>query len=167
MGPDEIRDLIGGARWEDFRLFLSKYAMRKWINLLLETNQGGRKVLLTDLYTVGELRDEGEKIAHETSPIDWEIPLTVHVMSPEQSREVEAYHGVTVFVAYEKDATKAQKRIVAQKIKDFDEQRIIVLSANEIVDGNHHLIAAIISNKPVQYIDLSELDELTESSFPV
>lgn len=43
-----------------------------------------------------------------------------------------------------------------QKSKNFDNDRIIVVMNKTVLDGNHHLIAGILTNKPIKYIDVGE-----------
>lgn len=136
--------------------------MRKWIDILTES--GDQKVRLIDLYTPSELRDESERLAHSVSVMEWDIWLPVRTMSAEEARGIKTRAGNSVLSAYEKEATKQQKKIVAEKIKDFDDSRIIVLELDEIIDGNHHLIAAIKLDKPVRYIDLADLEGLMEDA---
>ena len=133
--------------------------MRNWITAIAELFEGfgvGQKILITDLYDNYELMDESELISQYAPPTDWDIPLTIRVMSPEQAREVKTIYGNTVLNAYEIDASKQQKNIVARKVKNYDRNRVIVTCSNTIVDGNHQIIAAILTNNPVLYVDLDE-----------
>lgn len=132
--------------------------MRKWISLF-EGHLVGASVKLTDLYTSAELSDESERLAHVAPPIIWDEPLAIHEMTAEEAKSVVTAAGTTVWDAYQAEATKAQERIVRNKIKSYDFDRIIVLDDGEIIDGNHHLIAAIISENPVHYVDISKIDD--------
>ena len=71
----------------------------------------------------------------------------------------------TVFQAYKDFATDDQKELVSHKKRLFDRDRIIVTSRNKVVDGNHHVIAAIELGKPILYIDLQDpIEKKTASS---
>ena len=45
---------------------------------------------------------------------------------------------------------------VKEKMRDFEEDRIIVLEGDRVLDGNHHLVAALQLGRPVLCIDLEE-----------
>ncbi|RYF09433.1 MAG: hypothetical protein EOO77_23835 [Oxalobacteraceae bacterium] len=115
-------------------------------------------MLITDLYDSDELMDESEALAHACSPMNWDDPLTVETMTAEEAKErVMARRGeLSLWDAYQRDASKAQKAIVAKKAKAYDRERIVVLDGIDIIDGNHHVIAAILTNNPVLYVDLTE-----------
>lgn len=136
--------------------------MRSWINIIVEGFDPGQQVRITDLYEPHELTDESERIAHCAPPMNWDDPLTVRSMSAHEARQIITPAGNTVWDAFQSDASKGQKRLVAQKVKDFDPDRIIVIEDDTIVDGNHQLVAAIMADHPVLYVNLSEWDELME-----
>lgn len=129
--------------------------MRDFINMVEDTSH---TVTLLDLYTPSELSDESEQIAHYAPPMDWETPLTVHTMSASDVPNIEVIAGTKVIDAYKAEATMGQKKLVVAKVRDFDPTRIVVLYRNTVVDGNHHVVAAIQSQRTIQYVDLSELD---------
>ena len=68
---------------------------------------------------------------------------------------------MTVFESFVDNANKDQKEIVKDKMRSFDTNRIIVTSNDKVVDGNHHLIAAIKLDKPIKYINLQDPIETT------
>lgn len=114
-------------------------------------------VRLSDLYSNSELRDESERIGQiGLGWDDCDTPLPVKEMSAEEAKRVLAAPGETVFDVY-RHATKDQKRLVAGKVKSFENDRIIVLEGEYLIDGFHHLIAAIKANMPIRYIDLGDL----------
>ncbi len=129
--------------------------MRGFINMVEDTSH---TVTLLDLYTPSELSDESEQIAHYAPPMDWETPLTVHTMPVSDVPNIEVIAGTKIIDAYKAEASMGQKKIVGTKVRDFDPSRIVVLFQNTVVDGNHHIVAAIQSNLAIQYVDLSELD---------
>lgn len=118
----------------------------------------GQTVLITDLYDTNELTEETEALAHACPPIYWDEPLTLRTMSASDAKNsIMAMIGnLTLWDAFERDASKKQKAIVNKKVKAFDHNRVVVLDGGAIVDGNHHVIAAIILDKPILYVDLGE-----------
>ena len=60
--------------------------------------------------------------------------------------------------SYKLFASKEQRDIVKHKRKYFDNDRVIVVKGNIILDGNHHTVAAILSDKPIKYIDLNDIE---------
>jgi hypothetical protein len=84
---------------------------------------------------------------------DFEFP--VHVMEPDQLTQLQTAFGEdTVIDAYNEHAAASQKRIVKDKMKNFDPNRIVVIANKTLIDGNHHVVAAILLGKPVKYINL-------------
>jgi hypothetical protein len=127
------------------------------IETVSNTYEVGQSILITDLYDVHELTDESERIGHCAPPICWDEPLIVKTMSaPEAKIMVKTLADSTLWDAYNKDASRKQKSIVAKKVKSFDPTRVVVLDNNIIVDGNHQVIAAIMCNEPILYVDLGE-----------
>ena len=78
-------------------------------------------------------------------------------MTAEQAKATVMARGdLTLWDAYERDASKKQKAIVARKAKSYDTNRVVVLDGTEIIDGNHHVIAAILTGNPILYVDLTD-----------
>lgn len=86
------------------------------------------------------------------------IKYKVQTISAKQAKKQfkTMQEDMTVFESYTNHAHKDQKEIVKDKMRSFDSDRIIVTSNNKVVDGNHHLIAAIKMNKPIKYINLQD-----------
>lgn len=116
-------------------------------------------VTLLDLYDERELTDPREMLHNYAGPFsDWQKPMTVRTMTPEQAKTFrKAESDMTVVDAFKKHATKAQKALVREKAKNFDHGRIIVVADDMVVDGNHHLVAAIMAKQPIRYVDVVEL----------
>lgn len=123
------------------------------------TESAGETVTLLDLYDPSELSDPREMLSQHAAPVDWEKPLVVHTMTPEQARTYRAWASdETVLGRFQKHAKKAQRALVRDKATNYDESRIIVVCHDAVLDGNHHLVAAIRANRPVRYVDLAEID---------
>ena len=117
-------------------------------------------ITLNDLYDWHELNDESETLYHWTSPPDHDIPFTVKTMQPNDLKKLTTSTGdMTILNAFNKFADQEQKQLVKDKIKNYDKNRIIIIANNTIIDGNHHTIAAILSNNPAKYIDIYDEPE--------
>lgn len=127
--------------------------MREFITIV-ESAQG---VKITDLYSPEELDDENEAIYHFVDPEDEHAVFSVQTLPPERVRMLRTMQGdMTVADAFEEHADPEQQDIVKAKAANFDASRIIVLKGNRVIDGNHHVMAAILTNHPIHYIDLNQ-----------
>lgn len=114
-------------------------------------------ITLHDLYDDHELHDESEQLYHWIDDEDLERNFQVKEMSADQAKTLKtARNDTTVFDAFNNHATKEQKRLVQSKAKQYDFNRIIVIAGNTVVDGNHQVVASILSNHLLKYIDLYE-----------
>ena len=129
--------------------------MRNWISLITETQSN--TILITDLYSERDLTDESELISQYAPPIDWDNPLTIKVMPVDQIKTLLDIRERSILQSF-RNATKDQRELVKYKIDNFDAERIVVLCDDTVIDGNHHVIAAIRASKPIRYVDLSEWD---------
>jgi hypothetical protein len=112
---------------------------------------------LNDLYDYDELNDETETLYHWTNPDQFNTPYQIQIMQPNQIKTLTTPNSdITVLDAYKQFATKEQKQLTKYKAKNYNHNRIIIIANNTIIDGNHHAIAAIISNNPVKYINIYE-----------
>lgn len=110
-------------------------------------------VKLTDLYTDHELNDENEALYNYVSEDDFNTEFEVKEMSYLDANKLKTLHGdMTVIEAFKDYADNDQKELVKYKMDHFDSNRIVVLSGNVVIDGNHQVVAAILSKKPVKYI---------------
>jgi len=117
-------------------------------------------ITLNDLYDWDELNDESEMLYHWTTPENHDMPFTVKTMQPEQIKQLKTpINDMTILNAYNQFAGQEQKQLVKDKIKNYDKNRITVIANETVIDGNHHLIAAILSNNPAKYIDIYDEPE--------
>lgn len=113
-------------------------------------------VRLTDLYDEHELNDQSEQLYSYVDDDDLQKDFVIHEMTPAQAKTyVTARDDMTVYASFRKFATKAQKQLVRDKLKQYDANRIIVVINKTVLDGNHQLIAGIMANQPIKYIDLA------------
>ncbi len=120
-----------------------------------------KKVRLTDLYSNSELSDCTELLGRMVDEFGLglvKFPFTVRTMTAEQARKVRMFGQQRTVEAAFKKADGARRKVVAGKVKNFDNDRILVLSGGDMIDGHHHLMAAIKTGKPISYIDLDEAD---------
>ncbi len=113
-------------------------------------------VTLGSLYDNSELYDDREFVSHYRELSDQSF--TVKILPYSNIKYVLTRDGKTSVVdAYKNFATPAQKKLVGEKLRFFDQTRIVIMDGNMVVDGNHHLIAAFKSKKDVKYIDLADI----------
>lgn len=121
---------------------------------------GSNRVKLTDLYDESELNDESEQLYHFTDPDNFDVYYSVKTISPSDIRKLLTPDGNSKLVdAYKRFATSEQKKLVKFKASRFDHDRIVVLYNNRVVDGNHHLMAGLLSNNDVKFIDISDEEQ--------
>jgi nitrogenase subunit NifH len=122
-----------------------------------------KKIMLSEAETVtlaaicdnGELWDEREYISNFSEHANDEF--TVQIMPHAEIKKVMTNHGdKTVLQAFRDHAASWQKKLVADKVKNYDNTRIVVMNGNSIVDGNHHLVATYKAKKDLKFIDLEE-----------
>lgn len=128
-------------------------------NLLFENIMngmaGGPTVKLSDLYDYDEFSDDSEALHDFTEESDYDKSFVVKSMNPETAKKLQTFRDdMTVIDAYDDFATKEQKNLVKWKMRNYDNDRIVVIAGKTLVDGNHHVVAAILSGKPIKYIDL-------------
>lgn len=114
-------------------------------------------IKLTDLYDEDELNDSTEQLSQYIDEHDYDKDYVIRVMSPEAAKTyLTPMNDMTVYESFINFATKEQKKVVKEKSKHYDNNRIIVVMNKTVVDGNHHLIAGILANKSIKYIDVGE-----------
>ena len=117
-------------------------------------------ISLKDIYTEKELLDETENLFNFV-PQDYEnILFEVTIESAEQLKTLRDIAGeYPILISYRLNAETSQKKIVSyyrNQMKIGAEIAPIVISSGSIVDGNHRVIAAILSNTPLKVIDLEK-----------
>ncbi len=114
--------------------------------------------LVPDLYDDEyEAMDSEEQRSAFIEEEDFETDFTVFTMTPEQAKKVLTLRGdMTVFDAYQELGDKRAKSMIKDKTTTYDKERIVLMMGENLLDGYHHLIAGILTNNPVKYIDLME-----------
>lgn len=120
-----------------------------------------RTVALADIYDADELDEftdeESEDTLFHWLQEDWrEQVFEVHSMAPSEfSGLLSKRDGVTPVLDLLRDyAEDWQHELVGSKAKNFNKDRVVVRSGNQILDGYHHLGAAAKIGEPVLCIDL-------------
>ena len=116
------------------------------------------KTTLSALYKNG-LPDRDEQFWDEVTRSDLDIPLEINKIAPYKL-------GIILTSQYRVEhidelvLTGEQKRIINRYKKDPNlSDSIIVMSDGRIIDGNHRALAAYLTKRPINYIDLSELND--------
>ncbi len=125
---------------------------------------------LSDLYSDEELTDASEYLHNYIDEDDLTRDFLVHEMTPAQAKTyVTPRDDMAVFDAFKRFATRDQKRLVKKKAANYDQDRVIVVFNKTVLDGNHHLVAGIVANRPIKFINLADTqheETLTETVRP-
>jgi hypothetical protein len=119
-------------------------------------DQGAETITLTDLYKQ-EKPDDNEQIWDYGTMI-WDTPFEIKKITPREldfnlAHQYDVEGIEDLFDRMEPE----QHDIVNAYIKDPNlSNYIIVLDNGHIVDGNHRAIAAVLTKKPLRYIDIGE-----------
>jgi hypothetical protein len=115
--------------------------------------------------------DRDEMIWDFVSKNDFDTPFTIETINPNKLSlyllsQYRVEHLDELFDMMDND----QKKIVKRYTKDPNlSNSIIVMSDGIIIDGNHRAIAAVLSKRPIKYIDVAETnsddDEQLDEAF--
>lgn len=128
------------------------------IEFLLEN-----KITLNDLYQ-GNLPDRDEIFWDEVSTGELDKPFEIHSMPKHKLKimllsQYRVEHIDELFDLLDDD----QKEIVEKYTKDPKlSNKIIVISDNRIIDGNHRALAAAMKDLSINYIDLADEENISE-----
>ncbi|WP_411839872.1 hypothetical protein [Paracoccus sp. ME4] len=112
---------------------------------------------LTDILSPEELSDEDETLFHFLPEEDEiaEIDFGTREIEAADIPQLLMPDGVTpVIEAFDDFAEAEQRDLVACKMADFDEDRILVVKGMIVLDGQHHLVAAHRLGREVTVLDL-------------
>lgn len=117
----------------------------------------GQTITLDDLYD-GSYPDDDEMIWNHVGQMDFDIPFTVRNIRPLELDELLCdNYGVDDVNQLFRKMQPEQEAIVSDYQNDPNlSQQIIVLADRQIIDGNHRALAAVLANKPIKYIDVTE-----------
>jgi hypothetical protein len=123
------------------------------------TESAEQKLTLGQLYD--DLPDHDEMIWNYVGHNDFDIPFTVETISP---RKLSMYLLSQYHAEHIDDITDMlepeQQEIVDNYVNDPNlSKKIIVMANGKIIDGHHRALAAVISNRPIKYVDVAEDNE--------
>jgi hypothetical protein len=125
--------------------------------MILFMNWYKKSIKLTEIYDEHELHDNTEYMTDFIDKDDLDIDFPVKTMLPVDAKNVKMPHGdLTVFQAFNEHASQDQRNLVNEKMRPFDPNRVVLLINETLLDGHHHLVAGILSNNPIKYINLSD-----------
>ena len=120
----------------------------------------GRDITLNQLYN-GDFPDRDELFWDYVGSGDLDIPLAVQQMAPYKLK-------IMLLSQYRVEHIDEISDMIDDDRMDLITQyqnnpglssKIIVISGGRIIDGNHRALAAALGNKPINYIDLADLDQ--------
>ena len=116
-------------------------------------------ITLTDLYKQ-ERPDDNEQIWDYGTMI-WDTPYEINQITPRELHwQLSHQYGVEDFEDLFDRMSEEQHEIVNNYINDPNLSNYIIVTDNgHIVDGNHRSIAAVLSRKPLRYINIGDEDE--------
>ena len=124
---------------------------------ITKPHEGLTQMRPIDLYEPADLLDPTERISQEIPPAEWEDSFIVTNISHEDLRLLDCGdESMTILELFERTATPSQRALVESKARDFDDDRIIVISGYTVIDGQHHVVAAHKAGRDVVALDLSQ-----------
>lgn len=111
---------------------------------------------LLDLYDQEELENPREALHDFVTPDLLDKDFQVLEMQPAELKRLESFRDNTTIPEMYRHSSREQKELVLQKMKRFDSQRVVVIAGTTLLDGYHHVMAAIKLNRSVQYINIYE-----------
>lgn len=117
-------------------------------------------ISLADIYD-GSYPDSDELIWNYVGDSDFDIQFEVNTMRPMILEQLLCnQYGVDDVEDLFHKMQPEQEAIVSDYQNDPDlPNKVIVLYQDRIIDGNHRALAAVLANKPIKYIDVSEENE--------
>jgi len=142
----------------------NKPAAKKWMQQQLKEQEefDSNSTTLSKLYN-GDYPDRDEIFWDYVGRSDLDKPLTVGSMPHYKLKilllsQYRAEHPDELVDLLDSD----QKRALRRHLRDVDlSNNIIVISGDRVVDGNHRALAAVLSGKPIKYVDLADLDDVS------
>lgn len=117
-------------------------------------------ISLRDLYN-GDFPDRDELFWEYVRPGEVDTPLTIHQLSAAELKimllsQYRAKNLGKILGMIDGDRTG----LITQYQNDPSlSNKVVVVCDDLIIDGNHRALAAALGNKPINYIDLADLEE--------
>jgi predicted nucleotidyltransferase len=114
-------------------------------------------ITLSDIYD-GAYPDDDEVIWNYISDSDFNIPFTIQTIQPMiLDQMLTMQYGVDDIEDLFDKMQPEQVEIIEYYKNDPNlSHQVIVLNQDRIIDGNHRAVAAVLANKPIKYVDVSE-----------
>lgn len=114
-------------------------------------------ITLDELFGPFSSLDENELLVNCVDPDCWETRFTVKEMRLEELRQIRADEsGLPIIEAFEKYASRDQRRYVRSISRKDLAAKVIVMDGEMLLDGFHHTIKAIQTVEALRCIDISE-----------
>jgi len=112
---------------------------------------------LDELYSNAELMNEREALSHSIYMEILDFDFTVQTLPWTEIESLQSWGcGSSLTASMREHGTPNQIEIINSKARAFDATRCVVLEAGRVIDGHHHLMAAVQCQRDVTYIDLDE-----------
>lgn len=109
---------------------------------------------LLDIYDQDEIDNPLEAMHSFITPDLMDKSFEVQEMGPSQLKRLQSWKDSTTIVEMYREASREQKELVLAKMKRFDATRVVVTAGATLLDGYHHVMAAIKLKRPVRYINI-------------
>ncbi len=148
--------MVGGPTTyeQEYNMFKRKGPRR--ITAMTNENKTNT-ITLADIYD-GEYPDDDELIWNYVGDSDFDVPFEVQTIQPMilDNILINQYGVEHIEDLYDMMQPEQIEVIDHYKNDPNLSQQVIILNQDRIVDGNHRAVAAVLSNKPINYIDVSE-----------
>lgn len=134
--------------------------MRNFINIVNRSLLESQFLSLDEIYLDDSpLDDDSEIINNFVSPMDSDKPMPVKTLTAEQASQYFKVDGTPLMVVFSDHATDDQIEMIEYKKRRFDNHRVLVSSGDLLLDGYHHAVAAIQLGKPINYVDVNDMED--------
>lgn len=149
--------MVGGPTTYEKEYSMFKRKGPRRITAMTYEDASNKTITLADIYD-GAYPDDDEMIWNYVGDSDFDIPFTVQtIQSTVLDQILTMQYGVDdIEELYDMMQPDQEETIDHYKNDPNLSQQVIVLNQDRIVDGNHRAMAAVLANKPIKYIDISE-----------
>lgn len=116
-------------------------------------------ITLTQIYK--DSKPDRDEAIWDYGEMIWDENFEIQTINPNKlGLFLLSHYGVEHIDELFDKMTKSQSRIVKGYTKDPNlSNQIIIMDDGYIVDGNHRALAAVLANKPIKFINISEEDQ--------
>lgn len=155
LTPEFIKKLQQGLYAEDGNNLVSGPLF-----VTSSTSINESKTTINKLYA-GNFPDRDESFWDEVNPDEFDIPLEVKVMPKHRlSIMLQSQYRVDQLEEILDMMDKDQKKILRHYMNDPNlSSKVILLSGDRIIDGNHRALAAAMKGVSINHVDLADLED--------